>query len=242
MVRARKKSGELSGAAEHQQSDDSKHSDDIASALADARKEIGSLLERAGTKLMNDIVSTGDGLDRQVMASAIGGVVEWLGRSTHQTIASLSERHHLAIRKQLKAQAATHEIKLRASRTAAQMQLQNQQAEMEFTLHRRIEDKVREMRGDSGDELQEAYRRLEDLEAEYATVKLKHSGLEDAFSRTKDLLRSAEDRASTLEVEATSCRDALNGVLSELDIKVGSGAALVRAHAGWGAPSVRLAV
>ena len=72
--------------------------------------------------------------------------------------------------------------------------------EMEATFHRKIEEKVSELRGEGGAELEAAHRQIEELTEELTTLKFKHQGDVDQLGMVKGLLNAAEARAKQFEV------------------------------------------
>lgn len=73
----------------------------------------------------------------------------------------------------------SYETKLSHSRTASELKLQNQAVEMESTFNRKLEDKMTEITNGSGDQLREANQRVEELQQELNTIKLKLKGVEE---------------------------------------------------------------
>ena len=160
--------------------------------------------------------------------------LDWLGHSIFTLLSGLSDRHQTTAREHMKAQSAAFDMKIAHSRTSAKMLLQNQAAEMESALNRKLEERLIEMMGEgAANALADANREREEAQRELAELRVKCVGIEESLQMTQQLLRASEaqvtalqeaaaseqQRVGALEADVANCQVMLDQALADLDIK-----------------------
>ena len=216
--------------------------------LESSKGRLSAVLDKASQKFVSDVLpdlipGSDEAALKEMMASGgVHMVFDWLGRAMGELMAQLSDAHQSAAKEQIKAQAATYEMKLATSRTSAKVSMQNAAAEAEAKVATAVAAAVTELKtgDDSTKKLDEAYAKVEELTMELNKVKLKAEGIKEAQSMTQKLLKAAEDKVAqlesaggevfqkveTLEAERDSVRAMLDKALTELNVKISANKSL----------------
>lgn len=176
----------------------SKH-DNYQNQLSQFREAANTVLERASARLLSEVLhasaaTQNDGdeseysppaLDESIAHGVVKGVFEWLRLQMSGVLDEMSDSYQW-IGKQIATELkVSYEMKLSHSRTAAKLELKNKAVEMESTFHRQLEDRVKEVAGESGEALVEAHRQIEEMTIEMNTLKLKFTGIENVRAQTR---------------------------------------------------------
>ena len=145
-------------------------------------------------------------------------LVERLGQGVLKLVGQLSEAHQATARAQLKEQSIAFDAKLTHARTASQVSMRNQAAEMESMLAQRVAERVRALTGSSATAHAELQDMLDQATAELANLRVKSSTLEENLNIARDLLRESESSASQLQGEVARCERMLEKALEDLDV------------------------
>ena len=143
-------------------------------------------------------------LDDDQWDELVTGVNEAVGKLSCAASDSMRELWDSALqtaRSQLKKQELAFALKLERSRTASQVSLQNQAAEMEASHHRQLEAKVATIGGESDTALNEAHKRVEELTRKLDGETVKSKKLSELLSTTERLHKSSESRCARLEAD-----------------------------------------
>ena len=178
-------------------------------ALEQSKRCCDEVLSQWATKL-------GEALQQPMMTpDAVQKLMESFSASTSGCILQLHEAHIRSARDQLKAQSTTFTFKLATVRTASSVALQHQAKEYESEMNRRIEERLKEMRGRDDEVLAEAHRQLEAAEAEVSSLRAHGASVSETLARTKQLLTSSEARAEHAEAQATETMERVNSLKGE---------------------------
>ena len=181
--------------------------------LESCQQQLGVRLREAEEKIASQVTQAPAEVDRAALQGAVHGALVELARAVLADVEELSEGHRRTAKETLSSWSSVFEMKLATSRTAAAVKLEAAAVEAEATMHRKIEESVKANAGRAGEALEESHRRFEELSAEMGALKLKASGVEEAFSMTKGLLRKSEaaqaewlQRAEAAEADAAEQR------------------------------------
>jgi len=197
--------------------------------LQTKHQELEALIKAGVEQLLSEVVPPGPVHD--MIERDTHDVFDRLGRDAADLMTRLSEGHVSAARQQLKAQFSTFETKLEHSRTAARVQLQDQQAELEATHAKDTEEKIAKLLNGGDDALREAHTAAEAAKAALKELKFKFEGSETALSMAQVRLKAAEEQVVTLSTEleqAARRRDQLEAVQAKCKEQIDAEAASLK--------------
>lgn len=218
------------------------HLDRSKTAMAEVLKRAtGKISEGLRESIAEGLAQGSFGQDEEsmklhisTMLGGVGGVFEWITLQASDVLGTLSDDSQMTSRDQLKTQSVSYEMKLAHQRTASDLKMQAAEIAQEANFNRKLEEKVRIITGNSGAELEEANRKLEELTEEFSTFKLKASGVEEALHMAQQLLSKSENKCARLEKdggekdgkvemlekEVAKCKEDLAKALKELGVTV----------------------
>ena len=188
--------------------------------LGAAQTSLKASLDRAAAELTAAIEGrAAEGSKTPAMLrSGARGTLDWLAGAVAEAVNSLSSEHQELARTQLKAQATMYDVKLSHARTAASVKLANQAVELESSMHRKLEEQLRELSSAEGAVLAAAHEQLEAAKRELAAEHLRAATATETLGRTKQLLEASDAKAEETAAEKLRCEALLNVALSELDV------------------------
>jgi len=189
--------------------------------LRQSKLELQAKLDQAASELSQSIDKLRSAGDRDVppmLKHSTKMTLDWLSGASHGLLDELSSAHQQLARQQLKTQATSLEMKLHTSRTANNVKLANQAAELEGTINRRVEERLRELSGAEGAALAHAHRQLEEATVELAQLRLKMETQTEASNMLQQLLRASEATVVGLREQMARCEASLQQALAELGV------------------------
>ena len=173
--------------------------------LKASRERLQAQLAKAEDQILGAVRLEGSSseLALSTMRGSVHGVIEWILRAVGDECETLSDGHRLTAREALKAKSAAFEAKLETSRTAAAVQMQEKAIEVEATMTRKMEEKAKEVGGEAGAQIREQEERIEELQKEVGTLKLKLSGQQEAVAKANEQIhaKGGELEAKQREME-----------------------------------------
>ena len=128
-------------------------------------------------------------------------------------------------RKQLRTQHLMNQLKLETSRTASEVAITNQKAELEASHHRALEEKVNQLSSNEGAVLAEAHGKIEELQQRLNGLTSANKATEETLVTTQKLHRAAEgslERANAqvtkLKADEAEAKQQLSEALKDLKI------------------------
>ena len=150
-----------------------------------------------------------------------------LGRSVQAKIRAFAEIELESTRQALKAQSVWFDMKLSNSRTAGELKLRNQAAELEATHARQLENRMAQLTEGGDEALRELHEKLQEANNKLAKVQPKLASAADELKTAKKLLSTSEaqrekavEEKEKLGVEATEAKRLLAEALASLDVKI----------------------
>ena len=161
-----------------------------------------------------------NGLDDEAMEQqlkVLQGTFERLLRRIHDAGKDLQDKDKDISRKMLKAQSVTHQLKLETARTASEVAINNQKAEMEATHHRALELKVQEIDDSQGDLLKEAHEKQEELQKQLNGLTIQNQSTTETLKTTQKLLRAEEGKVKKLEKDCVKWEEDAKQATAQLN-------------------------
>ena len=174
----------------------------IEAAARAAQSKLRGVLDPAGG---------GDLLDGRLW----DGVTEALSQLTKAAVEQarqLWEFDTEMARKSLRQSKTTYDMKLQVSRTAGQVSLQNQAAEMQAAHNRMLEARVSEISNDGDSALEDAHKQMEALSRKLESSLATQAKLKDLYNTTLKLQEAAEARTKAREAELAKKQEELNSL------------------------------
>ena len=199
--------------------------EDCKTALSAAEKETLAHLEQS----LETAKAALDDATWSELDVGIRKAWDTLQRRANEQLESLSEAEASSAKEQLKDQAGVYEMKLEHVRKAGSVRLENQEASLEASFHKKMEDKIHELTDGSDNAVVRTQKQLHDLTEAMKELKLKHTGTEEALGMAQKAMKTSEARAdaaeaalSSLEAEVVAVRGLLSDAsLVELGVREG---------------------
>ena len=121
-----------------------------------------------------------------------------------------------ATREALKEQHAVFEVKLEHSRTAARVQLKDQEQAIEHKMTEKMEERIQELTSGGENALYDSQRKVEELTNELTAIKMKIPAIEDALNMANKQCQEAVRRAEVAEESAAKLEAAIATVTAML--------------------------
>ena len=172
--------------------------DGFADRIEASKAQLEDVLERA-LKRTNDEIAERSAAE---LADAVAYAMGPVSVATRSALSELHDLHIDAMRAQAKAYTAAFEMKLAQTRSATDMKLKNQKAEMEAAHAKELEEKFRTLLSGGDAALQDAYRKLEESGEAVQELQLKLSGLEQALGQSQAHMKECDSKAAGFEREA----------------------------------------
>ena len=183
----------------------------LAKRLAEAEEQTKEASRRCVerlTALLQPLEAQLGDINAALLVERVEEELTRLENANLQLASQHSEREVQAMKMSLRAQAEKYEMKLVAARTASSVRLKNQQAELEASAQKKLEEAMGELSAGGSNELAQARLRQEELRNMVDFQRVRADNAEDMLKKAQKQLDQYERRTEKIRAELEVSREA----------------------------------